>query len=96
MGRRKKYCEQNDTEEVVAMTDKENVLSSYPKAKLVKTPEKNNQDDRDRWNNEYYLVSWEEQTVEQFMRAYSDTEEGAWSRAWSSVQKEMLTQLENL
>jgi len=77
------------------MTNKENVLQSYPKAHLVRFPEKIDPEEQDRWNNEYFLVTWEEQTVEQFIKAYAETEDIAWKRAWETIQREMLTQLEN-
>jgi hypothetical protein len=78
------------------MTVKENVLMSYPDAKVLYHAMDKPDPENDKWNGEYYLIVWEEQSILQFMRAYAKTEEAAWQKAWESIQREMLVKLENL
>jgi hypothetical protein len=75
---------------------KQRVLESYPTARLIKGTNADFCQTPAGLTYHHFLVTWDEQSVEQFMVAYANSEEKAWKKAWKTIQKEMLEKFENL
>jgi len=84
----------NYADEAGKMTVKEKVLKIYPDASLMFNDGKNI-GENNRNEPPYYLVTWSKQSINQFIRAYAQTEREAWKRAWKSIQQELLAKFEN-